>query len=284
MEYYYNKKHPGNPKPHTIIDVDSVKASISSKGLKEYVRKLYGGEWFFEREGDVILWDLRKEEGVDNTEELKKLFLPSMLKVELFEFDEPPLFNPKLSIKENALAILGEVSDTLHPSGTMTIQERGGIPGGRALRRAWPFMYPLFHTPTSIYRCLRWRWVGAKGNLDFTQLNHGKRKLGEKKAYLMVKLGHFRDGRGRKQVVWECAHRLVVWALGGGLNDGQVVMHVCDDERCLNPAHLLVGTQEHNTNRDYGEPLESRRDLVEGTNQGEWVWDEEFEWHVTTPP
>ena len=87
-------------------------------------------------------------------------------------------------------------------------------------------------------------------------------------AYVRVKLGYYMGERGQKQVVWEYAHRLIVWALEGVL-DG-VVMHTCDDERCINPAHLLVGTIDANNTKEYGDALVKRKEVVVGKNKGVW--------------
>jgi hypothetical protein len=45
----------------------------------------------------------------------------------------------------------------------------------------------------------------------------------------------------------EYTHRVAaVLYLDFNPNDGQVVMHECDNPRCFNPAHLAVGTQKQN--------------------------------------
>lgn len=279
MEYYYNQPHPGNPGATTSRDHDVVGLTLEHvhpRSLEgKYLRKLYGGErWFFLREGDKILHVIKDKE----KETIEYNFLPSMLKVK-----SAILFDPCKSIKDNALAMLGVIKGVLHDSGTITIpRHRGQQPGGVALINAWPFMYPLYHTESMIYRCLRWDWTKATNNIFMQVDNRGDRKQGEKKSYLMLKLGTYKDGRGRQQVVWERAHRVVVWALSGGI-DG-VVMHTCGDERCVNPAHLFVGSQEHNTQKSYLVAMNKRRHLVKEVNGGDWEWGDGFDWSQHKPP
>lgn len=42
------------------------------------------------------------------------------------------------------------------------------------------------------------------------------------------------------------AHRLVYHCLVADIADGMVVMHKCDNPPCINPNHLLLGTQAQN--------------------------------------
>lgn len=48
--------------------------------------------------------------------------------------------------------------------------------------------------------------------------------------------------RGMHRVVYAKHHGLSMKAL-----DGVVVMHTCDNPRCINPQHLLLGTMKDNT-------------------------------------
>jgi hypothetical protein len=49
------------------------------------------------------------------------------------------------------------------------------------------------------------------------------------------------DGRNRR------AHRVAHEVFKGPIPDGQLVRHSCDNPPCINPAHLLTGTQQDNS-------------------------------------
>lgn len=66
----------------------------------------------------------------------------------------------------------------------------------------------------------------------------GKEK--SKRGYGQIGLG----GRGAKQAL---AHRFSYELHKGPIPCGMVVMHSCDNPRCVNPDHLSVGTHSDNT-------------------------------------
>ena len=60
-----------------------------------------------------------------------------------------------------------------------------------------------------------------------------------------------RDGYGQFSVggragTMRAAHRVSYEIHTGKVPDGLVIMHTCDVPRCVNPAHLVAGTQSEN--------------------------------------
>ena len=54
---------------------------------------------------------------------------------------------------------------------------------------------------------------------------------------------------GKKTV--ETAHRLAWELFRGPIPAGLIVRHTCDNRRCVNPNHLLIGTQQDNVDDMY---------------------------------
>jgi len=85
-------------------------------------------------------------------------------------------------------------------------------------------------------------------------------------GYLRLTLGTVKlDGQRRATKVRIRAHRFIMFAcIGadqGGLT-GKVVMHTCNNKGCMNPAHMLVGSNQQNMREDYASLLGARQELM----------------------
>ena len=58
-------------------------------------------------------------------------------------------------------------------------------------------------------------------------------------------------------------HRVVYEHFSGPIPEGLVVMHTCDNRRCLNPEHLRAGTQKENMQDMYKKGRSTRSVLTE---------------------
>jgi HNH endonuclease len=74
------------------------------------------------------------------------------------------------------------------------------------------------------------------------------------RGWLYLKLGTVRSANGKLHNVCVNAHRFLIFAMLGDADGGlsnKVVMHTCNNKRCLNPCHLLVGTESEHAREDY---------------------------------
>lgn len=56
-----------------------------------------------------------------------------------------------------------------------------------------------------------------------------------------------RYGTVKYQGKRQYAHRVVFKLMKGKIPDGLLVLHTCDNPKCINPDHLFVGTHKDNT-------------------------------------
>lgn len=75
---------------------------------------------------------------------------------------------------------------------------------------------------SSLTECGCWEWRGSKDAHGYAFISRGNKTLR--------------------------AHRVSYEAHNGPIPDGMVVRHACDTPSCINPNHLLVGTQQDNAN------------------------------------
>jgi hypothetical protein len=96
-----------------------------------------------------------------------------------------------------------------------------------------------------------------------------------------------RDGRGYISInnVKKAAHRVVYELFNGPIPEGQVIRHECDNPRCCNPEHLVVGTRTDNELDKYkrgraGVPLHIVNEILrlqrEATRNGVYITNQQI--------
>ena len=71
-----------------------------------------------------------------------------------------------------------------------------------------------------------WLWIGSLKNSGYGQVGWGSVLDGSRTML--------------------SAHRAAYLAFNGPIPDGLLVRHICDNKVCVNPDHLIVGTQSDN--------------------------------------
>ena len=87
-------------------------------------------------------------------------------------------------------------------------------------------------------------------------IDHGKK--GNKAGYRSVYVGG-----GKANPKYDLAHRVALAKeLGRALLPDEVARHTCDNPRCVNPKHLVVGSQADNIRDTAGKPKSTVRTRV----------------------
>lgn len=139
-------------------------------------------------------------------------------------------------------------------------------PAGAFVPVAHAGMFALTHPPYQQAKslCVDYdpRLIQMFGFSKWMTCNHG---------WLRLTLGTVKGVHGHARKVQVNAHRFIIFAMQGNAHGGltgKVVMHTCDNRRCLNPAHLLVGSARENAQKDYTKPHATRFALLASREGG----------------
>lgn len=110
---------------------------------------------------------------------------------------------------------------------------KGSLRSDPILARSFPLRSNQIYSDTATKRF--WAKVGPKlsnGCMEWTAYSLNK-------GYGMFRRGKLADGR-------VLAHRFSYEIHNGPIPEGMIVRHKCDNPKCVNPEHLLLGTQKDN--------------------------------------
>ena len=103
-----------------------------------------------------------------------------------------------------------------------------------------------------------WEWIGCKDNNGYGQLGIKGKK------------------QGAHRISWAIAHKTWPIPIGKQIN------HTCDNESCVNPAHLYLGTQQDNMRDKSALTLEDVREIRKFRTEGYKLRELEIMYGYTT--
>lgn len=97
------------------------------------------------------------------------------------------------------------------------------------------------------------RAKGGGSSKGLTKEQHFWKRAIYQKKIINESLGECWETKRDRQLIWyenkpSIAHRTAYKIKNGDIPEGKVIRHTCDNSKCINPAHLLIGTQEENIN------------------------------------
>lgn len=162
-------------------------------------------------------------------------------------------------------------------------------PFNRCHRKYWPLLYPV-KVRRRVDGTTGWSWGSCMEYCDIKV--QGSRNASTVQGYLQICVGHRVEAKsyarpslrsrapcdqhGTRQFIEHkgicvTAHRLLAWAMYGPPKEsGMVVVHTCENRRCLHPAHIVYATQSQNLElanvRNYAARQRVLQELIDKQN------------------
>ena len=249
-------------------------------------------------------WFSKTDRQLPAKQERAEHLLPSMRRVSLElkpnELFQPKAFNPSLSIHQNTCTIFKLLSEVMLPSAFFPHSASSPVDQLPAdylkdpeCVHMWPWANPLLEDVTEqVQQQNTNRQVLGRHHAPECMhasrtrvAMHSQAEMAE--GYVAVLLGYLKQADTSSTHPWtpvyEGAHRLVYWAMLGGLDHkpslwegaaegqkaGPVVLHSCHNRACLQPYHLTLGSYSENRQRP---PKQSQR-LERGQRLPPWQAD-----------